>query len=774
MIRRLLTSIVSVMLAVAAWGQNKLPVATWEKAVMGRSTYNLKVKQVRLYDDRTELDMSIRKQGEYTMSPDIHLEADGKIFKLKSSLGFEPDKNVDFGEKMKTIEFILRFEPISTETRIFDLKDPNGWFINGIRDKEWQEARIIDTYWRDVESEDWVLGVTEKYVIVNDRIEKIANMTEKRGECTITTEKGTKIEIGKLKDSKRKIAIGNNKPMMCTMLLGEFMPGYAKEDRSKFTDNGYRRGDTTTIIGWVKDYPADMIKKHPAFEVKAFSLFTEHEQIKAKGKIDEDGLFVVKMPLENSQEVYMDRYWTDIRTVLEPGETYVMLLDEKMGQRLFMGKKSRVQNEILANILEYASAAEPEEDELTEKQYRAYVEESKKEYEKTLLRLETIMTKHPKISKKYEAFHSMCIVSNMAKQVMEYGAFGVKKMPLDVKEYINEEIKKYAKTPYTLCDDFGSYLYYAQYEAEKSSGKVKRRVTYGDLLGFGRLGEVKMEEADLAMLERLIEADKEIRKAGDNKEEVGKIREKYDADFKALDVLCERQDVKDFIAVATNPMRAQNQLVDSMYSDNPTLKAIGRAKILTDILNRQRKPLSANEKAMAESIEMAGARDAVLAKNAHYEELSARDISNSPCLKSSDIVAGLTDGAQILDKILEPYKGRLVLIDVWGTWCMPCKMALANSKEEYEELADYDIVYLYLANRSDEESWKNVIKEYDVLGKDIVHYNLPRAQQSAVERFLNVNRFPSFRLIDKTGKVVEEKVDARKTDELKVVLDKVK
>ena len=46
---------------------------------------------------------------------------------------------------------------------------------------------------------------------------------------------------------------------------------------------------------------------------------------------------------------------------------------------------------------------------------------------------------------------------------------------------------------------------------------------------------------------------------------------------------------------------------------------------------------------------------------------------------------------ELLKKILEPYKGKFVLLDVWGTLCGPCKDALSHSTEEYAQLKDYDI-----------------------------------------------------------------------------------
>ena len=99
---------------------------------------------------------------------------------------------------------------------------------------------------------------------------------------------------------------------------------------------------------------------------------------------------------------------------------------------------------------------------------------------------------------------------------------------------------------------------------------------------------------------------------------------------------------------------------------------------------------------------------------------------------------------------------------------------MANSKGEFDRLKDFGLVYLYLANRSEDKAWKNVIKEYDLLGDDIVHYNLPAAQQSAIERFLNVHSFPSYRLIDRDGTVLDVNADPRDLEELARLLEKLK
>ena len=143
-------------------------------------------------------------------------------------------------------------------------------------------------------------------------------------------------------------------------------------------------------------------------------------------------------------------------------------------------------------------------------------------------------------------------------------------------------------------------------------------------------------------------------------------------------------------------------------------------------------------------------------------------------LKSSDNLADLSEGEALLKKLLEPYKGRFVLLDIWGTWCSPCKDALSHSTEEYARLKDYDIQYLYLANRSPQESWENVIKEYNVSGPNVAHYNLPQEQQSAIERHLGVNFFPTYKLFNRDGDLLDLSVDPRHLDNLARLLESMK
>jgi thiol-disulfide isomerase/thioredoxin len=174
-----------------------------------------------------------------------------------------------------------------------------------------------------------------------------------------------------------------------------------------------------------------------------------------------------------------------------------------------------------------------------------------------------------------------------------------------------------------------------------------------------------------------------------------------------------------------------------------------------------------------ENIKLDFARHQVLALNEKYEALSRKDFSYSTNLLSTDNLEGITEGEQILRKIIEPWKGKIILIDVWGTWCGPCKEALKHSQELYERMKPYDMFFLYMANNSSETSWKNVINEYNVTGENVGHVNLPANQQSAVEDFLKVNSYPSYFLIDREGHLLEVNADPRNLDQFEELVKRV-
>ena len=198
-----------------------------------------------------------------------------------------------------------------------------------------------------------------------------------------------------------------------------------------------------------------------------------------------------------------------------------------------------------------------------------------------------------------------------------------------------------------------------------------------------------------------------------------------------------------------------------------TLCQIHLTREVYGLIDNIRKPLPDRMMAKAErEIRLEGGWDIVSREQEKYVAIQNRDLSGVGSLKSAEDVKDVTGGEALLRKLTEPYRGKLVLLDIWGTWCRPCKEALSHSHALFERMRPYGVVFLYLANRSAEDSWKNVIKQYDVLGDNVVHYNLPDDQQRAIEQYLGVNSFLSYRLIGVDGHVLDVNADPRNLDAL--------
>lgn len=130
---------------------------------------------------------------------------------------------------------------------------------------------------------------------------------------------------------------------------------------------------------------------------------------------------------------------------------------------------------------------------------------------------------------------------------------------------------------------------------------------------------------------------------------------------------------------------------------------------------------------------------------------------NEQLLKSTRLITSLPEPAsaeEMMAQIAGQFKGNVVYIDIWGTWCLPCKEQLRHAPALKQRLKGKNVVFVYLANRTPDQAWRNAIKQYNLTGDNVVHYNLPAAQQSVFEKKYLYGGFPTYILIDKEGKFI--------------------
>lgn len=116
----------------------------------------------------------------------------------------------------------------------------------------------------------------------------------------------------------------------------------------------------------------------------------------------------------------------------------------------------------------------------------------------------------------------------------------------------------------------------------------------------------------------------------------------------------------------------------------------------------------------------------------------------------------------LFQKLIENYKGKVIYVDFWGTWCSPCIAQFPFAKKLKKKFEGKDVVFLYFAVQSPENQWKAMIKDKGIQG---VHYRLNSDENALLSSLFDISYYPTYILIDKQGKVVDSKAKSPKEGE---------
>ena len=629
----------------------------------------------------------------------------------------------------------------------------------------------------------------ENKVVYDCKVWDVVSQTEEEDTYTIQAVDGGKkleVKIGKDEDGRRTIAI-NGKKVPCSIIGGEYLSDYPEADTTAFTDNHYREGDSVTIMGWIKPLPGAIQwlkenlngeEKMKEVSVNATNIYTNQGE-SFTAPLDSLGRFTLRMPIVNTTALWFE-YDGGLPTIVaEPNETYFLMVDPTENKRLFMGKNARLQNEIMAHRIEVSICGTDSLGRMGGSMNILANIESKTKVD--MKQLDEMCKEHPTLSEKYKIFYQNTILSVNANMLMQ-GMYLVPnyELPEPYMKAVNEHYLAMMQEPYPL------------------GGEHFQRF-FKDYVLFYEVASTNKHYTPLQWIMDQAEQDGIIRLSAQDREAIRQCDAAYPAHREKVkntpdslrQALYDAFDKNDFMTVINDitsrkgyeeyarqlfTLRDMKWYLEEMEMQgwSQTVRDLALSNYLCNTINWTRTPLSKEILDLADAtIQLQGAKAALHVMNDKYEQIGKREL-NEDILKSNDVVKDMSDGEKILKKLIEPYKGKMILIDVWGTWCAPCKMRLAHSQEEYERLKPYDIVYMYFASSSEEKSWKNVIKEYNVIGDNVVHYNLPDDQQKALENYIGVQGYPTYKLIDPNGTLLDVNADPIDLDALAGLLERIK
>ncbi len=102
---------------------------------------------------------------------------------------------------------------------------------------------------------------------------------------------------------------------------------------------------------------------------------------------------------------------------------------------------------------------------------------------------------------------------------------------------------------------------------------------------------------------------------------------------------------------------------------------------------------------------------------------------------------------------LADYKGKIVLLNFWATWCGPCKVEIPWFVEFEKQYKDKGFAVLGVA--MDEEGW-DVVRPY--IQEKKVNYRVLLGNDSTAEAYGGVESLPTTFLIDREGRIASTHV----------------
>lgn len=621
---------------------------------------------------------------------------------------------------------------------------------------------------KDEATNDWLIGLFDEYAVYHCEFWDYAEVAK---DHIVLTKDGKRKNV-KL---RKNATIIDGEKFKTSLLTTQFLPDYpTKDTRIDFIDNGYNAKDSVTIVGWLKNMPEEA-RDMGMFNVEVRDVITNSGE-ETYAPIDSLGRFTLKMPLLNTSQVFVDWSRSNLSTVLEPGKTYFFFHDFKTGQKLWMGNDVRLQNELLAYPYLETEIYIPRE-EWGKMDVWEFKLKTDSAYTMAMAKLEETVRLHPNLSQRYINYLKGYYHTTQGWSMMLGRRYTLTRdLPQEYLDYVNKECWQKAVKPYTLYGDFFSLMInYFGYIMEHDKWAEDWNI-------YDYIDVIASNDEELSILTKwknmIIDANAKV-KAAPTEEEEDKVIEKANADNAGLikqvnEILQGRNGERAVIGIEmVLRMKQAANVLGSLGADQ-IIKDIWLSYIADRVIDDTHTSMSPmvidTLKAMVKN---PFCIERIEKDNAHYLTIENREFDKL-VIKSSDNLKDISEGEALLKKIIEPYKGKFVLLDIWGTWCGPCKEALSHSTEEYARLKDYDIQYLYLANRSPQTVWETVIREYNVSGPNVAHYNLPPKQQTAIEQYLNVLAWPTYKLFDRNGNLLDLEVNPHDLETLAGYLENMK
>lgn len=105
--------------------------------------------------------------------------------------------------------------------------------------------------------------------------------------------------------------------------------------------------------------------------------------------------------------------------------------------------------------------------------------------------------------------------------------------------------------------------------------------------------------------------------------------------------------------------------------------------------------------------------------------------------------------------LLSKYKGKVIYVDFWASWCLPCRKSFPYALKLKENLVkqNQEVKFIYISIDKSVNDWRLAMEEEKLIKDDC--YFLPETNVSLIKQY-QINSIPRYFIIGRNGEIIND------------------